>query len=223
VGFQDRRHGISGIACRRRIGIAAREDDYGRAEDSFLHLFKKTAKRRVEMVDMGSFQMSGMVVCAGLCLVLHAGEVSAKQGNIGKIEMQDSSRSAVAAKGCGDEMELDRASGRVVRRNRVDLIVTEVDLSRTNSGGVAIKTTIKNRCPGTVDRNVHVAIDDVVVTVGPPAPNGTVQSGAVVLASKTSYTVMVDYDNRISEVNETNNRCRATFPASFSTKKQRCP
>ncbi len=41
------------------------------------------------MVDIGSFKMSGMVVCAGLCLVLQAGEASAKQGNIGKIEMQD--------------------------------------------------------------------------------------------------------------------------------------
>ncbi|MBE0583883.1 MAG: hypothetical protein IH612_08960 [Desulfofustis sp.] len=124
---------------------------------------------------------------------------------------------------CGPEMEFDRNSGRMVRKNRVDLIVTQVELQRITGNRVAIKPTIKNRCSGTIDRNVLVSIDDVVVTFIALPPNTPVTTTAVVLGEKASYRVMVDYNNQVTEINEGNNICTARLSGSETSKTHRCP
>jgi hypothetical protein len=137
-------------------------------------------------------------------------------------ETQGPSASSTVQGSCGDEMEFDRNSGRMVRKNRVDLIVTKVELKRASGERVAIRPTIKNRCPGHITRNVSVAIDDVVVSVGTPPPNTPVTTSWILLGTKPSYKVRVDYNNQVSEVNERNNTCIATFPSSMTEKTHRC-
>lgn len=124
---------------------------------------------------------------------------------------------------CGDELVFDRNSGRMVKKNRVDLIIKKVELDRGTGGRVAVKPTIVNRCPGTVSRDVHVAIDDVVITFPPTPYNTPMTYGSwIVLGTKASYLIRVDYDNRISEINERNNSCSASFPSSLNSKVHIC-
>jgi hypothetical protein len=137
-------------------------------------------------------------------------------------ETEAPSASSTVESSCGPEMEFDRNSGRMVRKNRVDLIVTQVELKRGSGEKVAIKPTIKNRCPGRITKNISVSIDDVVVSFGTPPPNTPVTTSWVVLGTEPSYTVTVDYNDQVSEVNESNNACTATFPSSMTSKTHRC-
>jgi hypothetical protein len=139
-----------------------------------------------------------------------------------QLETQGPSASSTVESICGPEMEFDRDSGRMIRKNRVDLIVTQVELKRGSGEKVAVKPTIKNRCPGRITRDVSVAIDDVVVSIGTPPPNTPVTTSWIVLGTKPSYRVTVDYNNQVSEVNERNNSCIATFPSSMTEKTHRC-
>lgn len=139
-----------------------------------------------------------------------------------QLETEAPSASSTVQASCGDEMEFDRNSGRMVRKNRVDLIVTQVELKRGTGEKVAILPTIKNRCPGTITKNVSVAIDDVVVPFGKPPPNTPVTVSWVVLGTKPSYTITVDDNDQVSEVNERNNSCVATFPSSMTAKTHKC-
>jgi hypothetical protein len=137
-------------------------------------------------------------------------------------ETEAPSASSTVQAGCGDEMEFDRDSGRMVRKNRVDLIVTQVELKRGTGEKVAIQPTVKNRCPGRITTDVSVAIDDVVVSVGRPSPNTPATTSWIVLGTKPSYSVTVDYSNQVREVNERNNGCVATFPSSMTAKTHKC-
>jgi hypothetical protein len=140
-----------------------------------------------------------------------------------RLETEGPAVSSTVQRSCGPEMEFDRNSGRMVRKNRVDLIVTQVELKRASGERVAIKPTAKNRCPGKITKDVSVAIEDVVVSVGTPPPNTPVTTSWIVLGTKPSYTVTADYNNQVREVNERNNRCIADFPSSMTAKTHRCP
>jgi hypothetical protein len=137
-------------------------------------------------------------------------------------EAQPPSASSTVESICGPEMEFDRNSGRMIRKNRVDLIVTQVEMKRGTGEKVAVSPTIKNRCPGSLTRDVSVAIDDVVIPFGRPAPNTPATTSPAILGTKSSYRVTVDPHNQVSEVNERNNSCTATFPASMTEKIHRC-
>ena len=110
---------------------------------------------------------------------------------------------------CGG-LEFDKATGGMKRKPNVDLVVTRIEITR-NEKGVWVKPWIKNRCTSTITQDIHVSIGDVVVTfAGLPPQVARTLGYTVGVDPATSYTVIVDYDNRISEANELNNRCTKT-------------
>ena len=122
---------------------------------------------------------------------------------------------------CGDAMVFDRNSGKMVRNKRVDLIVVSVWMQRT-SNGVAVKPTVRNRCPDSTRDRFRVRIDDVTISMGPLAGNTTATGQTILLGNKTSYRVTVDSGRQIREVNERNNGCTATRSTGTSEKTHRC-
>lgn len=107
---------------------------------------------------------------------------------------------------CGG-MVFDRDSGGVIPRPNVDLVVEHLEIINTDRG-VWVRPTIRNMCPGRVSGNIHVSIGDVVVTfVGIPPSTDYSLGYAVGVPAAASYTTIVDYDRRINESNERNNRC----------------
>jgi hypothetical protein len=107
---------------------------------------------------------------------------------------------------CGT-LEFDKATGGMKRKPNVDLVVTRVEITR-NDRGVWVKPWIKNRCTGTISQDIHVSIGEVVVTFTGLTPQVAKTLGYTVgVDPADSYTVIVDYDNRIPEANELNNRC----------------
>jgi len=169
-----------------------------------------------------SWQRGILSFIVGFSLVSSSALAIQKKPEENRVASEPPSASSTVEATCGPELEFDRNSGRMVRKNRVDLIVTQVEMKRTTSGGVAIKPTIKNRCSGRITKNVSVSVDDVVLSFGTPPPNTPVTTTAVVLGNKTSYRVKVDYGNQVNEINERNNSCTATFPASMDMKIHRC-
>jgi hypothetical protein len=111
---------------------------------------------------------------------------------------------------CGG-LEIDKTTGAMMRKPNVDLVVVKVEIIR-NDRGVWVIPWIKNRCPGSITQDIHVSIGDVVVTFVGLMPQTPTPTGySVGVPSATSYTVIVDYDRRITETNELNNSCtRAT-------------
>ncbi|MEW6570215.1 MAG: hypothetical protein AB1390_03415 [Nitrospirota bacterium] len=107
---------------------------------------------------------------------------------------------------CG-ALEFDKTTGGMKRKPDVDLVVTRFEITR-NDRGVWIKPWIKNRCTGILTQDIHVRIGEVVVTFGGLTPQVATPLGYVVgVDPAASYTVIVDYDNRIPEANELNNSC----------------
>jgi hypothetical protein len=107
---------------------------------------------------------------------------------------------------CGG-LELDKTTGGLKKKPYVDLIVTKIEIVR-NERGVWVKPSIRNICQGNISKNIHVSIGDVIVTFGGIPPRTTRTLGYFVgVPSASSYTVTVDYDHRIAEANEANNRC----------------
>lgn len=107
---------------------------------------------------------------------------------------------------CGG-LEFDKTTGGMKRKPNIDLVVTKIEIIR-NDRGVWVIPWIKNRCPGNVSGDIHVSIGDVVVTFAGLSPQVARSLGySVGVPSAASYTVIVDYDNRILETNELNNRC----------------
>jgi hypothetical protein len=107
---------------------------------------------------------------------------------------------------CGG-LEFDKTTGGMKRKPNVDLIVSKIEIIR-NERGVWVKPWIKNRCRGSISREIHVSVKDVVVTFGSIPPQTSVTLGySVGVPAAASYTVTVDYDHRISEADEGNNSC----------------
>jgi len=143
---------------------------------------------------------------------------SATTVNAAKKNVQDAAVSAPSQSGvsadsavrvpsvCGG-MVFDRNSGRMIPRPNVDLIVKHLEIINTDRG-TWVKPTIRNMCAERISGNIHVSIGDVVVTFAGLPPRTDVTLGyAVGVAAAASYTAIVDYDHRISETNERNNRC----------------
>jgi hypothetical protein len=106
---------------------------------------------------------------------------------------------------CGG-VYVDRATGATRKIPNVDLIVTRIEVIK-NARGTWVKPWIKNRCSGTLSKPVHVSIGDVVVTIAGVAGGSEKTTMPVGVRPASSYTAIVDYDHRISEANESNNRC----------------
>jgi hypothetical protein len=147
-----------------------------------------------------------MVLALGIFVILgYPGdglgiEMDQKTEKIEKIEID---RTATE---CGG-LEFDKKTGGMKRKPNVDLIVTKIEIIR-NDSGVWVIPWIKNRCSGTISKDIHVLVGDVVVTfAGIPPKVSTSLGHAVGQPSATSYTVIVDYDHRIAEADESNNRC----------------
>jgi len=114
---------------------------------------------------------------------------------------------------CGG-MELDPRTGAMTRRPNVDLIVSHLEISH-DARGTWVRPTIENLCEGRVSEEVHVSIGEVVVTFLGVAPRSTVNLGWWVgIPTTDSVTAIVDYDRRIPEANDGNNRCTRTNTGS---------
>ncbi|THB77373.1 MAG: hypothetical protein D6B25_07080 [Desulfobulbaceae bacterium] len=168
-----------------------------------------------------SVKLTALVIL-GLCLTLPSLSIGAQQQSPNQAATQAPSTSAVVPAGCSDGFVFDRNAGRMVKKSSVDLIVTKVEFRYTDSGGVAMRPTIKNRCSGRVTGNVDVAIDGAVVTLGPPPPKGTSTGSWFVTGIQKQYRVTVDHNDRVKESNERNNRCRATIPKGDPSMTYRC-
>jgi hypothetical protein len=111
---------------------------------------------------------------------------------------------------CGEEMVFDHNSGRMIRRQRVDLVVTKVEISRRGDGSAALKPTIRNRCPDATGANFQVSMNDVATSMGPLGGNATYTLGHwIVMPDASSFRVTVDYKNTVREISEGNNVCTA--------------
>lgn len=118
-----------------------------------------------------------------------------------------SAESAVPAPSTCGGMEFNREAGRMVPRPNVDLVVKHLEIFTTDRG-TWIVPTIRNNCPQPVSEDVHVSIGRVVVTfAGLPAQTDVSLGHAIGVPAADSYTVVVDYDRRIAETNDGNNRC----------------
>lgn len=153
-----------------------------------------------------------LTLIIAICAVLAAScNVMAKKrvedGIVAPAQSTTSPNSAVRKPSICGGMEFDRASGRMIPRPNIDLVVKHLEIINTDSG-TWVKPTIRNNCPGTISGNIHVSIGDVVVTYAGLPPKTNVKLGyAVGVAPSASYTATVDYDHRIRESNERNNRC----------------
>jgi hypothetical protein len=147
-----------------------------------------------------------MVLALGFFVILGYSGVGLsieKNQRIKKIEKYEIDRSA---SDCGG-LEFDKTTGAMKKKPNVDLIVTKIEIIR-NDRGVWVTPWIKNRCPGIISQDINVLVGDVVVTFAGLAPQvATTLGHSVGVPSATSYTVIVDYDHRIAETNESNNTC----------------
>ncbi len=106
---------------------------------------------------------------------------------------------------CGG-IYVDRATGAIKKIPNVDLVVSRMEIIK-NARGTWVKPWIKNRCPGSLSRRVHVLIDNVVITIAGVAGGAETAATPVGVRPAASYTAIVDFDHRIAEANESNNRC----------------
>jgi hypothetical protein len=107
---------------------------------------------------------------------------------------------------CG-ALEFDKKTGGMKRKPNVDLVVSKIEIVR-NERGVWVTPWIMNRCPGIITEDIHVSIGDVVVTFGGLTPQVSKSLGhAIGMPPAASYTVIVDYNHRIAEADESNNSC----------------
>lgn len=107
---------------------------------------------------------------------------------------------------CGG-MEFDRDTGRMVPRPNIDLVVKHLEIFTTERG-TWVRPTIRNNCPGVITEDIHISIGRVVITYAGLPPQTDVPYGyAVGVPAAASYTAIVDYDRRIAETNNGNNRC----------------
>lgn len=147
----------------------------------------------------------GIGLCLGLVVLLGYSE-------LGLSIEKDIRTKAIEPKSlseCG-ALVFDKTTGAMKRKPNVDLVVTKIEITR-NDKGIWVKPWIKNQCTGIITQDVHVLIGDVIVTFAGLAPQVESNVGyAVNLPPAASYTVIVDYDHRISEANELNNRCTKT-------------
>jgi len=108
--------------------------------------------------------------------------------------------------GCG-ALEFDKKTGGIKRKPNVDLVVWKIEIVRTERGAW-VRPWIMNRCPETITADIHVSIGDVVVTISglkPQVPKAI--HSWIAMPPSPSYTVVVDYNNRIVEADESNNSC----------------
>ncbi len=166
---------------------------------------KKVAHR----TDLMIFYLLLMIFAfQGQMATVDAAQKKADDSDVVTPSLRDPSagRNVRSPSNCGG-LEFDRRSGSMIRRPNVDLIVTHLEITTTDRG-TWVKPTIRNLCTGSVSDNIHVAIGEVVVTIAglPPETDYTLEPAVNVPAAAT-YTAVVDYDDRISESNELNNRC----------------
>lgn len=114
---------------------------------------------------------------------------------------------------CGG-MEFNHDAGRLVPRPNVDLVVKHLEIFTTDRG-TWVRPTIRNNCPGVITDDIHVSIGRVVVTYAGLPPQTDAPLGyAVGVPAAASYTATVDYDRRIAETNNNNNRCTRSTTGS---------
>ena len=174
----------------------------------------KTRKRLFSKIS------TNLVVAAAL-VALSAPMANAAKNNTGSQLVAPASPGQSTSSTCGDAMIMDKQSGRLVRQKRVDLVVVSLWMRRTDNG-VAVKPTIRNRCPDSTRNRFRVAIDGVTISMGPLAGNTTATGQTILLGNKTSYRVTVDSGRQIREVNERNNNCTATRRTGDAEKTHRC-
>jgi hypothetical protein len=115
-------------------------------------------------------------------------------------------RAVPAPSDCGG-MEFNREAGRMVPRPNIDLVVKHLEIFTTERG-TWVRPTIRNNCPQVISDDIHVSIGRVVVTYAGLPPQTDAPLGyAVGVPAADTYTVIVDYDRRITESNDGNNRC----------------
>jgi len=162
---------------------------------------------------------------AGIPLMLIGTEGLTKEGpDASRMEMEsmDPSASKYLEASCGDAMVFDRNSGRMIRRNRVDLVVVQVEARRDGSN-LSVRPTIRNRCPDSTSRSFILAIGEVTTTITPLAGESSYTLGHwIVIGDATSFDVTVDDDHQINEVNERNNTCRVSFPEGIGSTIYNC-
>lgn len=168
-----------------------------------------------------------LVCCiAALMMIMigaRSGHAAQQEDQTRKVIAPPSQHVGVSMSTCGDEMVFDRNSGRMIRQTRIDLIVEKVEMRRTDSGGIAVKPTIRNRCPDSTGREVSVAIGDTATPLGTMSGNTSYTLGHWILIGDTgSVKVKVDSANNIKEVNESNNVCNALMPRGARARTHRC-
>ncbi len=117
---------------------------------------------------------------------------------------------------CGEE-EIDPETGRMTRVPNADLVLSHVEVVRTDLG-TWIRPTVRNDCDqpvhalfGVLIQSDHPGASSVVTMMSNIPAHGEVQLGhGIGVPEGSSYTLTVDWDNRIPEAHEGNNRCRVT-------------
>lgn len=95
----------------------------------------------------------------------------------------------------------------MVLRPNLDLVVKHLEIFTTERGAWIIPA-IRNNCPEPVRDDIHVSIGRGMVTfAGLPAQTDVSLGHAIGVPAAENYTVIVDYDRRIAETNDGNNRC----------------
>lgn len=133
-------------------------------------------------------------------------------------------RREAVPRNCGD-LEFDPETGESTRVPNVDLVVSHVEIFTTERG-TWVRPTIKNLCTARVSQSFYVYIssddeDDVGVLVpfsNLPPQTDVASWSAVGVPIGSSYTIIVDWDNRIPEANEGNNRCNRRLPLTINFK-----
>ncbi len=118
------------------------------------------------------------------------------------------------ARACGAE-EIDPETGERIVVPEMDLVISHVVIRRTEEG-TWVQPTIRNLCDEPVTDLFGILIrsdhpDDVgaMTLMGNIPPHGEVTLGhGIGVPTGEVYTLIVDWDDRIAESNEGNNRCR---------------
>lgn len=124
---------------------------------------------------------------------------------------------------CGG-FDIDSETGERILLPDVDLMISKIKIIDTDYG-VRVVPTIKNNCNETVSQLFivfvrssdpdHLGSMDIISDI-PPHSEVTLGKG-IGVPSGSSYTVVVDWDDRISEANEANNLCRLSTSGRCGT------
>lgn len=177
---------------------------------------EKKRKNRTQL------KIASLFLLGLFCLSINQG-VAAKRSDDVKLTTDPPSVSNRLNRSCGEAMVFDKDAGRMVRKNRVDLIVVKVEMMTRSGGNVAVKPTIQNICPDRTEGNFEVSMGDVVTTFSSLAGNATYTLDRWTNVSEAdSIRVKVDYGNEIEEISEGNNICNARYNRTLSNQTFTC-